>query len=321
MAEVFLPDNVTMLESAGTTYNMRPEYGEPIVGDIMDNALIMQLAQYKEMNGKRELSFDILDEGLNAYLVDEGERIGTTRAKWKEVVMSSQKIATIVPVSREHLYYKQPQFFEFYKPLIAEALYKKIDRLTILGKDKPKSLDWTSISEAAETAGHVVSGDLNTENYDKTIDLLNDKGYEPNAYITLTKNNSKLRDLIRFDGNNVASRIYQRGTNYDTLDGIPAFKLNRRVALDVPKGTLFAGDFDKVYYGIPYNMTYAISNDATLTTIQDDEGNPVNLFERELTAMRVTFDFAYLLVDNDAFAKIEPADATEGDEGGEKPGV
>ena len=50
-----------------------------------------------------------------------------------------------------------------------------------------------------------------------------------------------------------------------------------------------------MFYGIPYNMSYKISEEAQLSTIQNEDGSPVNLYEQELIALRVTMDVAFTL--------------------------
>lgn len=308
MAEKFVPDNVTMLDTTGKTFNIREQYGQPIIKEVMQNALITQLGQYKDMNGP-ELTFDVFLNGVGAYWVGEGQRIQTTKPTWTQAKMKSHKLGVILPVTREYLGYKQADFFEFMKGPLAEAIYKKIDSATILGEDKPVGTEWVSIKEAAKNTGNLIEGDLTIDTYNELVDALNDEGIEPNAYISQVKNNSTLRNLVEFDGNNIARNVYEN----KTLDGVPVFNINKDLATDLPKGTIYAGDFNQVYYGIPYNMTFRISEDATLTTVQDDEGNDVNLFEREMVAMRVTFDFAYLLIDEKAVAGVAPAIAGEGD--------
>ena len=72
-------------------------------------------------------------------------------------------------------------------------------------------------------------------------------------------------------------------------------------------GNLIAGDFNNIYYGIPYNINYKISEDAQLSTITNEDGSPVNLFEQELMALRATMDVGFMVVKEEAFAKIEPA--------------
>ena len=58
-------------------------------------------------------------------------------------------------------------------------------------------------------------------------------------------------------------------------------------------------------------MEYAISEDATLTTIVDGEGDPINLFERDMFALWVTMHIAFMTLKDDAFAALVPKEEIE----------
>ena len=295
MAITFTPANATMLDAlqGGVPY----QQGQDILKEVMSNSLITQLGKYVEMNSP-EMKFDVFEGGLNAYWVEEGERIKTTSATWAQKNMITKKLGVILPVSREYLKYKQANFFEFMKPYLAEALYKKIDIATISNVDNPFD---QAIDTAAKSA-RAKEGDIDLENYEAIVAALNDEGFEPNAFISKVSNTTALRNITRKDENNVYSRPYDHATKQ--LDGIPVFNINKDLT-QFAKGTLYAGDFNKVLYGIPYNMNYMISQDATLTTVTDADDAPLNLFEREMSALRVTMDFSFLILDEKAFGSIK----------------
>ena len=94
-------------------------------------------------------------------------------------------------------------------------------------------------------------------------------------------------------------QIYDRSAN--TIDGLPVVDLK---SLD--KGTLYAGDFNYMFYGIPYNISFKISEEAQLSTLTNEDGTPVNLFEQELIALRATMDVGFMIVKDEAFGKISP---------------
>ena len=189
------------------------------------------------------------------------------------------------------------------KPQIAEAVYKKIDDAVILGVDNPFE---KSIDSVVEAEGNVVVGEINGENVFALVDTLYDNDVEPNAFISKAQNKSLLRGAV--DANDNA--LYDRVSN--TIDGIQAVDLK---SSSMEKGTLYAGDFDKLFFGVPYPMTYEISTQATLSTIKNEDGSDVNLYEQELVALRVTMDVATLIADDNAFAKLSLAAADEEEEG------
>lgn len=294
MAQKFTPENVTMREHMQG--DIPQQYGGEIIKEIMENSVMMQLAQYKEMT-KPEMEFTTYAGGIGAYWVEEGERIQTSRPQWLNVKMKAHKMAVIVPITREALQYNMPDFFNRMRPLIAEAFYRKFDQATILGVDTPFT---QSLDKSAKDSGTVVTGPLNVENWDKTVDALTDHGHEPNAVISKVANTSLLRNLVRNE-NGLYTRLYD-GTS-KILDGAPVLNVSHELE-EFKRGTLYTGDFDNVFYGIPYNFTYKIAEEGTISTIKDADGNDINLFEREMQALRVTADFAFLVVKDNAFGKL-----------------
>ena len=53
-------------------------------------------------------------------------------------------------------------------------------------------------------------------------------------------------------------------------------------------------------------MEYKISEDATLTTIVDENGDPINLYERDMVALRVTQQVGFMTLSDEAFAALTP---------------
>src|SRR5690625_7750597 len=97
---------------------------------------MMQLAKYEEMT-KHKKEFNYLAEGVGAYWVGAGEIIQTSKPQWLSVSMEAKKLGVIVLVSREFLQYSVSNFVSELLPLIAEALYKKVDEVVMLGAATP----------------------------------------------------------------------------------------------------------------------------------------------------------------------------------------
>ena len=294
--QTFNPDNVMMHEQTdGTLLN---DFNEPILAEVIDNSKVFQLGVVQEMNGQSEKDFSFWADKPGAYWVGEGKKIQTTKPSIVSANMRSHKVATIVVASREYLNYTYSRFFEAMRPQIAEALYKKIDEAVILGVDNPFN---KSVESVVTETGNVVDGDITVDNVLQLQDVLLEGDVEANAIVSKAQNKTALRGL-RDEQNN---SYYDRASN--TIDGIQAVDLK---SSEMPKGTLYAGDFDKLFYGIPYNISYKISEEGQLSTITNEDGSPVNLFEQELIALRVTMDVATLIAQDDAFAKLAPAAET-----------
>lgn len=297
--QTFNPDNVTMYEHKDGT--IPEKYNKLILKEVMNGSKVMQLAKYEEMDSK-EKKFEYFAKGPGAYWVGEGEKIQTSKPQWMQATMVAKKLGVIVPCSRELLHYKMSDFFEQMKPKIAEAFYKKFDEAAILNLENPFP---QSVEESALAAGNLISGGITYDNILAMEDALNDEDYDANAFISTKKNRSTLRNVNKVQNGVIVETLYDRGAN--TIDGLPVADLK-----GLEKGNLYAGDFDYMYYGIPFGMSYKIDESAQLSTLKNADGTPVNLFEQELAALRVTMDVAFMIVKDEAFVKLEAGDTNVG---------
>lgn len=287
----FNPNNVMLSEKKDGTFT--PQMTNAIMADVANNSVVMQLGTYEEMNGQQEKKFQVQTDGISAYWVDEGQKIQTSKPEFVEATMRAKKLGVIILASREYLTYTFARFFEEMKPYMAEALYKKIDEAAILDKDNPFAF---SVEKSATDATHVVDGALDYANILALEDFIYDANNEVTGFITNPRNHSLLR-TGGVNPDNKLETLYDR--NSRLIDGLPTVDLK-----SMDKGTIYAGDWKYMRYGTPYNMTFKISEEGTLSTIKNSDGSDVNLFEQELIALRVTMDFAFMTVKDDAFAKL-----------------
>lgn len=300
--ETFTPDNVMMREAQDGS--IPAKYESLILKEVLQNSKVMQLGKYIDMGGDLEKTFDVFAKGPGAYWVDEGNRIQTSKAEYVPVTIRAHKLGVILPVTREYLNYKQSAFFNEMKPRIAEAFYKKFDEAGITNIDNPFKYSIDGSVTAAKTA---VTGPITYDNILAVEDALLNNDYEANAWINKAQNNTALRNATKVE-NGTTERLYDRAGS--TIDGLPFVNLKSD---QIKKGDLYAGDFDYLYYGIPGNLQYQISTDATLETVQASDGKPVNLFEQDMMALRATMDIGLMIVKDEAFAKLTSDEAPAGD--------
>ncbi|MDQ0158811.1 phage major capsid protein [Alkalibacillus salilacus] len=296
-AQTFDPDNVMVHEKKDGS--IPDKHNTMILEDVMQNSKIMQLGVYEEMTDKKK-TFEYFAEGPGAYWVGEAEKIQTSKPTLLQVEMTAKKLAVILPVSREYLQYNVSNFFELMRPKIAEAFYKKFDEAGILNEANPFP---QSIDQSAVDAGNIVYDGISYENLLGVEDALYSEDEEANAWISKVQNNTALRTATDSEGDSLFDR--QAGT----IDGLPTVNLK---SANLTKGTLYAGNFDHLRYGIPFNIEYNISEEAQLSTITNEDGSPVNLFEQEMVALRATMDVGMMIVKDGAFAKLTPDAAPAG---------
>lgn len=293
----FNPDNVMMHEhKEGELLN---NFTKPVLREVMETSKIMQLGKYQEMDGT-EKDFVFWADKPGAYWVGEGQKIETSKATWLEAKMRAYKLGVIVPVTKEFLNYTYSDFFEAMKPMIAEAFARKFDEAGILNVgDNPFN---KSIEQSVQAAGNVINGEYNEDNLLDLEALVENNDYDTNAFISKRTNRRALSSIVDSVSN---ERLFEKGKGrnaIDTLDGLPVVNLKSR---DYKENVIYTGDFNQLFYGIPQRIEYKIDDTSQLSTIKDGNGEPINLFERDMYALRATMHVAVHIADDNAFAKFE----------------
>ena len=288
--QTFNPDKVLVSEKKDGTFTKKMT--DIIMKDVAQNSLVMQLGQYHEMDGLQEKTVYVQTDGVSAYWVNETEKIKTDKPEVVPVTLKAHKLGIILVASREALNYTWEKFFKDMKPQIVEAFHTKIDEAGLLGHETPFA---NSVAKSAKDSSQVVVGPINYENLLKLEDKLYEADINPNAFVSKIQNRSALRESR--DGDK--KTIYDKANN--TIDGITTVDLKSK---QFKKGDLLAGDFNSLIYGVPYNINFKISEEGQISTMKNSDGTPINLFELEMVAVRVTMDIAVMVTKANAFAKL-----------------
>ena len=288
--QTFNPDKVLVSEKKDGTFTKKMT--DIIMKDVAENSVVMQLGQYHEMDGLQEKTVYVQTDGVSAYWVNETEKIKTDKPEVIPVTLKAHKLGIILVASREALNYTWEKFFEDMKPQIVEAFHTKIDEAGLLGHETPFA---NSVAKSAKDSSQVVVGPINYENLLKLEDKLYEADINPNAFVSKIQNRSALREAR--DGDK--KTIYDKANN--TIDGITTVDLKSK---QFKKGDLLAGDFNSLIYGVPYNINFKISEEGQISTMKNQDGTPINLFEQEMVAVRVTMDIAVMVTKANAFAKL-----------------
>ncbi|WP_276730440.1 phage major capsid protein [Bacillus sp. (in: firmicutes)] len=299
----FDPNNALMQDAVNG--KVPTEQGTLVLKEFMTQSAVTKLAKYEEMT-KPEKEFTYLASGPGAYWVGEGERIQTSKAQWLTAKMISKKLGVIIPVSKEFLRYTIADFFTQMRPAIAEAFAIKFDQAALFGVDSPFG-QGVSVFEKIKESGNTVALNSLGNLYDElngVMALVEDADKDVNGFTTTRRFRQKLRGTK--DGNGLP--IFNDATGGATQQalGLPIGYVDSK-SWDYEKASLLAADWNYTRYGIPQGMEYKISEDATLTTIVDADGNPINLYERDMVALRVTQQVGFMTLTDDAFAAITPA--------------
>lgn len=298
----FNPDNVLMMDAVNG--KVPTEHSTLVLKEFMTQSAVTKLAKYEEMT-KPEKTFTYLASGPGAYWVGEGEKIQTSKATWLDAKMVSKKLAVIIPVSKEFLRYSVTDFFNQMRPAIAEAFAIKFDQAALFGVNTPFGTG-VSVFEKATAAGNLITHDNVGNLYDELnglMALVEEGDKDVDGFTTTRRFRQKLRGTKDVQGLPIFNDA-TAGATQQAL-GLPIGYVDSK-SWDYAKALLLAADWDYTRYGIPQGMEYKISEDATLSTIVGEDGEPINLFERDLFALRVTQQVGFMTLAEDAFAALTP---------------
>ncbi|MCY8918051.1 phage major capsid protein [Bacillus atrophaeus] len=301
----FDPNNVLMQDSVNG--KVPTEQGTLVLKEFMTQSAVTKLAKFEQMN-KPEKTFTYLASGPGAYWVGEGEKIQTSKATWLEAKMVSKKLGVIIPVTKEFLRYSVADFFTQMRPAISEAFAIKFDQAALFGINSPFGTG-NSVYEKVQSSGNTIALNSLGNLYDELnglMALVEDADKDVNGFTTTRRFRQKLRGTK--DGNGLP--IFNDATGGATQQalGLPIGYVDSK-SWDYSKAALLAADWNYTRYGIPQGMEYKISEDATLSTVVDENGEPINLYERDMVALRVTQQVGFMTLTDDAFAALTPETA------------
>lgn len=293
--QTFNPNNVTMMKAK--TGSVPTNISDSILTAVKQGSSIMKLAKQVPMTKPIE-EFTYMT-GVGAYWVSEAERIQTSKPTFTKAEMRAYKLAVIIPTTKENLDYSVTNFFELMRAEVSEAFSKKFDQAAFNGVDSPFV---QNIMKAAKDAKNTVPETKNKyDDINNAIAFIEEEDLEPNGITTSRKQRVKYRSTKDSNGMPIFNTANSSGV--DDILGLPiAYTPKATLGEDVAE---LVGDWDYSYYGILKGLNYEILDQATLTTIQDSEGNPVNLAERDMIALKATMTVGFMVVKDEAFALVE----------------
>ncbi len=212
----------------------------------------------------------------------------TTELAWANKYLNVEEIAVILPIANNVADDVDFNVWDEAEPLIAEAVGRTFDTAVFFGTNAPSSFP-TNINAAAEAAGNNnTEGNLAAAggffgDFDETIALLEDDGYDYSGVVARTNTKSKFRAARAVGGEKLdTSRI---GGNLMEIDGNPIVYTMRGLW---PANTrLFVGDWNNFVLGVRKDVTFEMFREGV---VQNNSGEIVfNLMQQDMSAMRVTF--------------------------------
>lgn len=262
-----------------------------VLKDAAKQSVMLTRAKQVRMSTKKAKQA-VLSSLPDAYWVDGDTGMKqTTEAGWKDVVITAEELATIVPIPDAVIDDADIPLWDEVQPLIAESIGKKVDQAAIFGVDKPSS--WAEgLIPAATAAGNVVQQAAGTDIGVAVAQLgqkLAGQGFSINGFACAPGLQWELVGARNADG----LPIYTTTLAGSTPTGLYGFPLNEvsNGAWNATSAKLLAADWSKVVVGIRQDITYELFKEGV---VSDSDGKVlVNLMQQDMKALRVVMRIGY----------------------------
>lgn len=283
------------------------EKAKGIMGFVAKGSALIPQSKLEPMTAPTK-EFTFWADTPSAYWVGEGKRIKTSVATFVNATMEAHKIAVIIPCTKEKLNDTIINVFEEMKQPIADAIQQKFDMAGLFGIDSP--FKFNLFDNAVKNGMFIVDGTNPSLDLDVSdvMALVEEEGMDVNGFIAHTGIKNRLRKLRDGDGN----QLYVEGTNTKEFYNVPITFAKGKASFDRERAQLFAGDWDKSRVGVYQGLEYETLREATLQDTLWTDGKPLSLAEQDMIALKVTARFAFLPINEKAFAILATKGTTPG---------
>ena len=286
-----MPDSINIIGRSDMPESLIPDQ---VVNEIIQEApkssVMLANARRARMSSKKYKQ-PVLSTLPDAYWVagDTGLK-STSTADWGDLTITAEELAVIVPIPDAIVEDSSINLWGEVRPLIAEAIGKKVDQAAIFGTDKPES--WPdAIVTAATAAGNVVA---NGTGKDLGVDVANlgkkvaEQGYGVNGFLCKPGMQWQLYGLRDDNGQPIYTQLAGSPSN-----GLYGYQLDEVMngSWDNDAADLIALDWSKQIIGIRQDVTYKVFTEGV---ISDANGKVLlNLMQQDTSALRVVFRVGY----------------------------
>lgn len=220
------------------------EISQEIIQTLPQSSVLLTRARRVPMSSKKKTQ-PVLASLPEAYWVSEGGLKQTSKTGWEDVQITAEELAVIVPIPDSVVDDAKINLWDTVKPLIAEAMGKKIDQAGIFGVDKPSTWGNDILAGATAAGTNVASGtgvDL-ADDIAMIGQKLSEKGFAVNGFASQPGLNWQLARLRDANGQPIYTPSVAAG-NPASLYGYPLNEVANG-AWDTTKAMLLAADWTK----------------------------------------------------------------------------
>ncbi|KUF05706.1 phage major capsid protein [Leucobacter sp. G161] len=278
----------TEMISRGATGPTVPEpVSDQIIKELPHASVLLNRARQIRMSSKT-LKQPILSALPDAYWVNGDTGLKqTTKAEWGSQTITAEELAALVVVPDALFDDSNVPIWDEVRPLLVEAIGRKVDQAGLFGTDKPSS--WpTAIVPSAIAAGNTVEEGTNADiaaDVAAMGGLVAADGFAVNGFAAKPGLNWQLVGLRDTNG----TPIYTPSLSAGAPSGLYGYPLNEVTngSWNSATASLLAADWSKFIVGVRQDITFDISKDGI---ISDADGKViVNAYQQDSKILRVVF--------------------------------
>lgn len=267
---------------------------DQVIKDVIQTApqssVLMARARNIRLSSKKAKQ-PVLASLPDAYWVDGDTGLKqTTKNTWANTFITAEELAVIVPIPDALIADSDLPLWDEIKPLLAEAIGKKVDAAGVFGDDKPAS--WpVALIPGAIAAGNVVElgtgSDIGVDVASLGEQLALD-GFNMNGFASRPGLQWSLIGLRNEQGVPIYTPP-QQGLAGSTPAGLYGYPLNEVTTgvWDAEDAIILGADWSKVVVGIRQDITFDLFSEGV---ISDADGKVIlNLMQQDSKALRVVF--------------------------------
>lgn len=257
-----------------------------IIMEAPKSSVLLSRARNVQMSAKKAKQ-PVLATLPDAYWVNGDTGLKqTTKSTWSNVTITAEELAVIVPIPDALIDDADVPLWDAVKPLLVEAIGKKVDAAGLFGDDKPDS--WPeAVVPSCVTAGNVVyrgTKDLGVD-VAEAGKMLAEQGFGINGFASKPGMQWELVGLRNANGDPIYTQSLS-GTPQSGLYGYPLNEVTTGV-WDADEVDILAADWSKFVVGIRQDITFDLFKEGV---ISDENGKVIlNLMQQDCKALRVVF--------------------------------
>ena len=256
---------------------------EQVVGEIFEGAqkeskVLSMFRRLPNMSSDKT-KLRVSDALPVAYFVDESTNNGRknlTKAAWKNVFLTAEEIAVIVPIKENLLNDASVDLWAEIRPQLTSAIAKRIDAAVFKGEGAPTSWGEGIIPQIIAKGKTVTETEKLYEDINNVMVKVEESGYDVNALLGGVGLKGKFRMMVDNTG---------QPLNTTEIGSLRREYLDNG-SWDKETATLIAGDFNQAVYAIRSDVDYKVLTEAV---IQDPSDGSIlyNLAQEDMVALRV----------------------------------